>query len=69
MPGIQTWFSLRLIREGGFMSKDKLEARRYSCSCTGCLTGIDCLINDAFNSWSTVEMALKEAIALEPVVQ
>jgi hypothetical protein len=69
MSGIQTWFSLRLIREDGFMSKDKLEARRYSCCCSGCLTGINCLVNDAYNSWSTVEMTLKEAIVLEPVVE
>ena len=45
----------------------KIQVRRYSCSCSGCLSGVDCLANDGYNSWSTVEMTLKPV--LEPVIE
>ena len=67
MTGIQHWFSLRMINEEGLMSKDKMQVRRYSCCCSGCLTGGDCLANDGYNSWSTVGMILKPI--LEPVIK
>ena len=35
--------------------------------CSGCLTEVDCLANDGYNSWSTVEMTLKPV--LEPVIE
>lgn len=59
MSGIQKWYSVRMIKEGAIMSKRKVQVRKWSCACTGCLTGDACEIHDNYNDWLTVEMTLK----------